>query len=206
VGATGIVLAGGRSARFGSDKLVAIYRGIPLVHHAVLRLGEVCAEVVVVIAPGAQEAPMPVGANARFVRDAREGEGPLAGLMSGLEDASTELAIVAGGDMPDLSTAVLLEMFRVASEAPVDAVALQDAGRFRPLPSLVRVAPAREAAHSLLHAGERSLRSLLQALRTAVVDEPTWTRLDPGRGTLRDVDEPADLASEHDSPGSEAGG
>ena len=79
---------------------------------------------------------LPIGATVRFVRDAREGEGPLAGLLRGLEAASTELALVAGGDMPDLSTAVLLEMLRVAGEAPVDAVALQDGDRFRPLPSL----------------------------------------------------------------------
>ena len=187
------MLAGGRSTRFGSDKLAAIHRGIPLLHHAVLRLGEVCAEVVVVIAPDGPEPSMPPGATVRFVRDVREGEGPLVGLLSGLEAASTELAFVAGGDMPDLSTAVLLEMLRVAGEARVDAVALADGDRFRPLPCLVRVAPARDAASALLEAGERSLRSLLQALRTAVIDEPTWTALDPSRGTLNDVDEPEDL-------------
>ncbi len=197
------MLAGGRSTRFGSDKLVAVHRGIPLLHHAVLRLGEVCTEVVVVIAPGTPVPTMPVGANARSVRDAEEGEGPLAGLLSGLESASTELALVAGGDMPDLSTAVLLEMFRVAGEAAIDAVALQDGDRFRPLPCVVRVTPARDAAHALLHTGERSLRSLLQALRTAVIDEPTWTALDPSRATLHDVDEPGDLASEDASPGPE---
>jgi molybdopterin-guanine dinucleotide biosynthesis protein A len=187
------VLAGGRSTRFGSDKLAAIHQGIPLLHHAVLRVAEVCAEVVVVIAPGSSEVAMPVGVNVRFVRDAREGEGPLAGLLRGLEGASTELAIVAGGDMPDLSTGVLLEMLRVADEASIDAVALQEGARFRPLPNLVRVAPAREEAHALLDAGERSLRSLLQTLRTAVIDEQTWTAVDPSRGTVRDIDEPADL-------------
>ena len=116
------------------------------------------------------------------------------GLVSGLEAASTELAFVAGGDMPDLSTAVLLEMLRVAGEAPVDAVAL--AGR-RPVPARSRAScgslPHGTPPRSLLGAGERSLRSLLQALRTAVIDEPTWTALDPGRGTLHDVDEPGDL-------------
>ncbi len=195
------MLAGGRSTRFGGDKLAAIYRGIPLLHHAVLRLGEVCAEVVVVIAPDAPEPTMPVGANARFVRDDREADGPLAGLLSGLVGASAELALVAGGDMPDLSTAVLLEMLRVAGEASVDAVALEDGDRFRPLPSLVRVAPARDAAHALLHEDERSLRSLLHALRVAVIDEPTWTALDPNRGTLHDVDEPGDLGSGQATPG-----
>lgn len=138
---------------------------------------------------------MPIGATTRFVRDTRDAEGPLAGLSRGLDAAAGDVAIVAGGDMPDISTAVLLEMLRVFGEAPVEAVALQDGDRFRPLPCLVRVGPAREAASSLLHAGERSLRSLLNALRVAVIDEPTWTSLDPARRTLFDVDEPDDLAS-----------
>jgi molybdenum cofactor guanylyltransferase len=187
------VLAGGRSTRFGSDKLTALYRGIPLLHHTVLRLGEVSAEVVIVIAPDAREPTIPVGVEARFVRDPREGEGPLVGLLAGLEAATTPLAIVAGGDMPDLSTGVLLEMLRIAGEASVDAVALQDGDQFRPLPSLVRVAPARDATRSLLRAGERSLRAVLMALRTAIIDEQTWISLDPGRRTLFDVDEPGDL-------------
>jgi molybdopterin-guanine dinucleotide biosynthesis protein A len=187
------VLAGGRSTRFGRDKLSAVYRGVPLLHHSVLRLEEVCAELVIVVAPDEPEPTIPVGVDARFVRDPREGEGPLVGLLAGLEVVVTPLAIVAGGDMPDLSTAVLLEMLRVVGEASVDAVALQDGDRFRPLPSLMRVAPARDAAHALLHGGERSLRSLLQALGTAVIDEPTWTTLDPSRGTLHDIDEPGDM-------------
>lgn len=200
------MLAGGRSVRFGNDKLAAIHRGIPLLYHAVLRMGEVCAEVVVVIAPDALEPTLPVGVNARFIRDKRDGDGPLAGLLSGLQAVSTELAVVAGGDMPDLSTAVLLEMLHVAGEEAVDAVALQDGDRFRPLPSLVRVIPARDAAHSLLHAGERSLRALLRSLRTSAIDEPTWTGLDPSRGTLNDVDEPGDLVTGRASPGPEVTG
>lgn len=164
-----------------------------MLQHAVLRLAEVCAEVVIVIAPDAPEPTIPVGVDARFVRDPREGEGPLVGLLAGLDAVATPLAIVAGGDMPDLSTGVLLEMLRVMEEASVDAVALQDGDRFRPLPSLVRVAPARDVARSLLHAAERSLRAVLLALRTAVIDEETWVGLDPGRRTLFDVDEPGDL-------------
>ena len=39
-------------------------------------------------------------------------------------------------------------------------------------------------------AGRRSLRDLLAAVTTVVVDEPTWTALDPERRTLIDVDEP----------------
>jgi molybdopterin-guanine dinucleotide biosynthesis protein A len=95
--------------------------------------------------------------------------------------------------MPSLSIPVLLEMLRVASEAPVDAVALREGDRVRPLPVVVRVDVARDVAHALLHDGERSLRRWLQAVRVAVVDEATWTALDPERGTVLDVDEPSDL-------------
>jgi molybdopterin-guanine dinucleotide biosynthesis protein A len=187
------VLAGGRSTRFGRDKLLEPYRGSPILHHVVLRLAEVCGDVVVVLAPDAPEPSTPLGAPVRFTRDAEEGEGPLAGTYSGLHAVRTDHALLAGGDMPDLRTAVLLEMLRVAEEAPVDVVALADGERFRPLPSILGVERARTVAHTLLHDGHRRLRDLLDAMRVAVIDEPTWHALDPERRTLFDVDEPADL-------------
>jgi molybdenum cofactor guanylyltransferase len=192
-GATGIVLAGGRSTRFGSDKLGVLVEGIPLLHHPILRLAEVCCEVLVVLAPDAEEPATPLGVPVRLVRDASEGQGPLAGVLAGLSEVGTDWALVAGGDMPTLQTSVLVEMLRVGAQAGVDAVVLQDGDRSRPLPLVLRSLPAREAAHALLHAGERRLGALPEALRTAAIDEPTWVGLDPQRATLRDVDEPLDL-------------
>lgn len=187
------MLAGGRSTRFGSDKLAAIVEGMPLLHHPVLRLAEVCREVLVVVAPGGVDPGLPLAAPARVVRDATEDQGPLAGVLAGLNETVTDWALVAGGDMPGLRTSVLLEMLRVAGESGADAVALQDGDRLRPLPLVVRSAPTREVAHALLHSGERRLRALPESLRTAVIDERTWVGLDPDRATLRDVDEPGDL-------------
>jgi molybdenum cofactor guanylyltransferase len=166
---------------------------MPLVHHAVLRLGEVCGQIVVVLAPDAAEPPMPPGVEVTFARDPAEGQGPLAGMHAGLIAARSDLALVAAGDMPELQTRVLLELLQVADEAPVDAVALQDGDRYRPLPCVVRRATATEAAHALLHAGNRALHDVLDALRTAVIDEATWVALDPERRTLLDVDVPSDL-------------
>lgn len=187
------MLAGGASTRFGRDKLAEPYRGSPLLHHAVLRVGEVCDDVVVVVAPGVAEPAMPLGVTVRIVRDPTTGEGPLAGLHEGLLAVRTERSLVAGGDMPDLQASVLLEMLRVANDASVDAVALEEGGRFRPLPCVVRSERAVDVAHTLLHSGRRALRDLLEALRVAVIDEPTWHALDPERRTLFDVDEPSDL-------------
>jgi len=187
------VLAGGRSTRFGSDKLKAEYRGQPLLHRAIGALAEVCGEVVVVLSPTGEEPAVPDGISVRFARDSNDGEGPLAGLYEGLLACRTELVVVAGGDMPELQPMVLSEMLRVARETAADAVALAEGDRVRPLPCVLRMLEAMDATHALLHLGGRRLRSMLEALHAVAIDEAVWTALDPERLTLIDVDEPGDL-------------
>lgn len=193
VSVSGVVLAGGRSSRFGRDKLAEGYRGIPLLYHAVVRLSEVCHEVIVVLAPDEDEPLMPSGTHVRFAHDEIGGEGPLAGVVAGLSAAVTQWVVLAGGDMPDLQPAVLGEMLRAAHETGAVAIALADGGEARPLPCVLTPRPAAEAARELLGTGGRRLKDLLAAVPLVVVDEPTWTELDPGKRTLFDVDEPADL-------------
>jgi molybdopterin-guanine dinucleotide biosynthesis protein A len=189
---SGIVLAGGRSTRFGADKLAAEVRGRPLLHQPIAVLAEVCDDIVVVLAPGDAGAGLPPGVT--VANDTTEGEGPLAGLHTGLMAAvRSDAVLVVGGDMPSLQPLVLREMVRVLDDAEADAVALADGDRLRPLPCCLRTWPAADMAHTLLHAGRRRLRDVLAALRTAVIDEATWTALDPERRTLVDVDEPRDL-------------
>jgi len=149
--------------------------------------------VIVVLALDALEPSMPLGASVEFARDAIEDEGPLRGLSAGLEVANAGWVVLAGGDMPDLQPPVLLEMLRAGVETGAVAVALSDGGRERPLPCVLRSVPVANAVDALLQAGRRSLRELLAAVATVVIDEPTWTVLDPERRTLIDVDEPADL-------------
>jgi molybdenum cofactor guanylyltransferase len=188
---TGLVLAGGRSTRFGGDKLAAVVDGTPLLHRPVLVLAEVCERVVVVLAPGV-EVPLPPGI--RATHDPTEGEGPLAGIHQGLLAAApSEAVLVAGGDMPDLQPEVLRVMMTVLEGDGMDAVALSDGERERPLPMALRARPAVEATHALLQRGSRALRDLLRALPLRVIDEPDWASLDPEHLTLRDVDTPSDL-------------
>jgi molybdopterin-guanine dinucleotide biosynthesis protein A len=191
--ATGIVLAGGRSRRFGRDKLAEQIDGRPLLHHAVLRLLEVCERVVVVVAADGDEPDLPSADGVFVVRDTSPDEGPLRGLAAGLDESEHALAIVVGGDMPDLQPDVLREMLRAARETGAGAVALSDGGEARPLPLVVATDRGRDAVAALLDAGERSLRQLLGAVNTVLVDEPSWTSLDPERRTLVDVDEPDDV-------------
>jgi molybdopterin-guanine dinucleotide biosynthesis protein A len=196
------VLAGGRSVRFGRDKLSAPYRGRPLLHHAVSALSGICEDVVVVLAPG-REPTDPVTGEAvlaglvrhrlRVALDPEEGHGPLMGLLVGLGVTTTEVALVVGGDMPRLVPAVLDDLLERLSIGCDDAVALDDGTGIRPLPAALRVGPARSAARRLLDAGERSLRALMGSLDALAVGRATWSAIDPAGLTLLDVDEAGDL-------------
>src|SRR6185295_17094217 len=102
-GVSVIVLAGGRSRRFGRDKLVEPLDGRPLVQHAIDAVRPIATEIIVVAAPGASPA---VPGDVRLVNDAVAFEGPLAGLIGGLAAARSPTVVLVGGDMPSLSAAV----------------------------------------------------------------------------------------------------
>ena len=201
LGVSVIVLAGGRSSRFGSPKLDAILDGRPLLDH-VVELGLALSDDVVVALPGPSapntnaDAPT-VPATVRTVRDPEAFGGPLVGLAAALAAVDREVAIVLGGDMPRLRVQLLEPMVIVlGSHADVDAVVLGHSGAPRPLPLVIRTSAARDAARTILDGtGEHSLRALLAALPSRTIDEAHWRALDPTGDALSDIDNPSDLAA-----------
>jgi molybdopterin-guanine dinucleotide biosynthesis protein A len=193
---TGIVLAGGASRRFGSDKLNADLDGRPLLRHAVDALARRAGSMVVAVQPGPPPGlgDPPPAVPVRFVEDPVPDGGPLVGLAAGLEATTTVTALVIGGDMPSVPASVLdLLLDRLGTGA--DAAILLDEGAPRPLPMAVRVAAARSAARLALGQGRRSLLAMLDELRTEAIPEVAWRSVDPAGDALRDVDRPADMGS-----------
>ena len=185
-----IVLAGGRSSRFGRDKLVEPIDGRQMLDHAIDAVGAVATEIVVV---GPRTGPSIARPEITAVRDELPFEGPLAGLAAGLHalDPAVERVLVVGGDMPTMVPAVLERL--IAALERREASVLADDDGPRPLPMATRRSVASPAADRLIASGERRLRALLQALDVDVVPPSTWRPLDPTGQTLRDVDVPDDL-------------
>jgi molybdopterin-guanine dinucleotide biosynthesis protein A len=190
---TAIVLAGGRSSRFGGPKLAAELDGATILEHTLRAVEAVVGEIVV--AAGAASQPESIAARPlRVVADDEPFAGPLAALEGALRVVTSELAIVVGGDMPGLVPAVLDAMVhRLTTNAEVDAVVLQDATHRQVLPLAIRVGPAGVAATDAMAAGDRSLARFLARLRSAELPAAEWRALDPSGRTLDDVDEPGDL-------------
>ena len=195
VAVSGIVLAGGRSSRFGSDKLEAYVDGERLLDRSVAALARVATEVVVVSEPSSvRAAPIRPGVPVHLVEDPEPFGGPLVGLLAGLEAAAEPLVLVVGGDMPSLRADVLrLLIARLVHDPDRSVVTLAARGRIVPLPMALRTGAATDVARRLIGDGERRLRGLAERLPAAVIDEAEWRPLDPDGDTLRDVDRPEDL-------------
>lgn len=117
----GAVLAGGASRRFGSDKALALYRGRPLIDHAIARLGEGADAIVVCGGERPGYAAVP---------DApASGLGPLGGLCGALRYARANgfaAVLTMPCDTPDLPIDLLRTL--VAAGRPAYLVDLPVAG------------------------------------------------------------------------------
>ncbi len=185
-----IVLAGGRSSRFGRDKLAEPIGGVPLLDHAIEAVRPFATEVLVVVSP---DADPPATPDVVMVRDAAPFEGPLAGLLAGLLIACEGAVLVVAGDMPELAPAVVESLLGELATPGVEAVVLEHDGRARPLPMAVERGAALAAATGLIAGGERRLGALPEALAATVIAEAAWRVLDPDGRSVRDIDTPADL-------------
>jgi molybdopterin-guanine dinucleotide biosynthesis protein A len=156
--ATGILLVGGASRRFGSPKALARVGDETLAERAWRLLGECCAARLAVgkLADGLP-LPFPI------VDDGTDVRAPLAGVVAGLRAAPTELCVVVPVDCPALTAEALRTLAAACHDAAVPQTGpLPGAYRRRVLPVLER----------RLAAGELKLRGALAELDVAVVDLP----------------------------------
>lgn len=138
-GVLGVVLAGGGSRRFGSDKGRAVLDGLTLRERAARTLDAVCDHVVVA---GPAPSPQPTGSSAvegagasgrwPAIADAEGARGPVAGIVAALGEAERrglEAVVVLACDLP-LVEAPTVEALVTAYRAgrPPRAVAPSRAG------------------------------------------------------------------------------
>jgi molybdopterin-guanine dinucleotide biosynthesis protein A len=126
----GLILAGGRSRRFGSDKRVEPFDGVPMAARAYSKLVSV-VDGTIYVATGARHERLPGLERAVAIVDVAPGRGPLSGLMAALLRSRDGVLVVAC-DVPNLRRSTLERIARAARSTP-RPVALRGPNGWEPL-------------------------------------------------------------------------
>ena len=191
-GVSAIVLAGGRSTRFGADKCRAPFAGTPVLQRVLDRVEDLRREGrvddVVVVGPWAPEGVHLELEPVRYL-------GPLGGLAHGLDTVDSDVVLVLAGDHPLLATALLeLLVDRALTTPEVDAVVPVGPDGPEPLVACYRRA-VRAVVQQQLDRDRRSLRGLLDELSVDRIGREVWSRVDRSGMSFLDVDTPEDLTA-----------
>ncbi|MFD1564698.1 molybdenum cofactor guanylyltransferase [Haloarchaeobius amylolyticus] len=171
---TGLVLAGGHSTRFGDqDKAVADLAGTPMIRRVVDRLEPIVDEIVVncrdeQVSP--IDAALEGGPDVSFAIDPVPDRGPMAGIMTGLREATGEYAVVVACDMPFVDPDFVDYLFDRAAGHDAAVPRLDDQW-FQTTQAVYRAAPMAAACERALERDERKIIEPLFDLDYIVVDE-----------------------------------
>ena len=182
---TAVILAGGRSSRMGTPKALLPFDGEPLIVHIVRKLQPMFADLVVVAAPGQQLPALPV----TLAHDDVAYQGPVGGILYGLQAARGDYAFVTSCDSAFLSPALI--EYVLSLKDGFDVVVPRWEDRFQPLMAVYskRVVPVLEAQ---LANGELRPVSLFAKVRTREVSEEEVRRVDPEGESFFNMNTPAD--------------
>ena len=174
-----IVLTGGTSNRFGSDKSEALINGKTLLEY----LTEGLSNLVIVGAVA--------GVEALYVREEPAGSGPVAGIGAGMNAVDTELVSIFATDMPFAPRVQPQLLKALVNDA---ALPMDCDGYLQPLAGVYRTEKLRAALESLGNLENRSVKELISKLnidRVPLVETEFLLDID----TKEDLAKAIDLAS-----------
>lgn len=190
-GLAGVILAGGRSRRMGTDKAALDWDGRPMLAVITETVRQRCEPVLVVASPESAAyqglAEGGTDQSLTWVTDEFPGAGPLGGLAAGLAAAAragASAAFVCATDMPLIEAALIDEMLRGFTDS-AQVLLARDEQRDHPMAALYRTELAGPVA-DLVAAGERRMLAVTEHFEThrVGVSRPTW---------LTNVNAPDDL-------------
>ncbi|MCJ7792227.1 MAG: molybdenum cofactor guanylyltransferase [Dehalococcoidia bacterium] len=186
---TSIILAGGKSLRFGQNKALQVIEGKSLIQWVVDRLAILSTEIIIATAHG-EAIPCSSAVRIKTVADIHPGKGPLGGIYSGLTASSSSRAIVVSCDTPFLSVSLLEYMTQTLGGSDI---ALPRIGEMvEPLCAVYSkncLAPIQE----LLEQDERQVRKLFNMVKVKYVEEDEINSFDPEHLSFFNINSQDDL-------------
>lgn len=180
---TGIILAGGKSSRMGSDKGLLQLNGKTFIEHVIDAMKPLVNNIIIVSDNTAHN---------KFgherIADVMKNAGPLAGLYTGLNHSKTEHNLVLSCDIPLISTSILKQLIETDYQN-YDVVQIESEGKTMPLIAVYKKY-CMHTCWELLQIGERRLRFAVSQLNTKSVPiDQKWSAQVKNVNTKEDLKE-----------------
>lgn len=183
---TGVVLAGGRSRRYGRNKALVSFDGVPLIERVVSILDQVFHQVI--LSANDPDAYRYLGLT--MVSDVYSGVGPLAGVHASLSAMTDPAGFFVACDMPFLNPMLIRHMARLSPEA--EAVVPRVGSNVEPLHAVYRQGCI-HAVEQAIQRGERGIVSFYSDIRIRYVEESEIRVFEPNLDAFVNVNRPDEL-------------
>ncbi len=159
---TGIILAGGKSSRMGTDKGLLELNGKSFIAH-IIDAVKPLVNTLIIVSDHTDHDQF----GFERIEDSIKDAGPLAGLYSGLNHSTTNYNLVVSCDMPLITTNTLETLVR-GHETKYEVTQLEYKGKTMPLTALYRK-DCELKIKALLDNGEKRMRYAVSQLETKTI-------------------------------------
>jgi molybdenum cofactor guanylyltransferase len=172
-GVTGVILAGGKSSRFGSNKAFAEVNGRQLIDRVIAVMGSIFEDMIII----ANEPDAYSSLGLPMYEDLIKGLGPIGGIYTGLEMMSSRFGFFVACDMPFLNEGLIRYMADVNNDEAIAVVPKID-WKMEPLHSLYSK-NCLPAIKGLIDSGNCMINKFFQAIPVRFIYEEEIRKYDP---------------------------
>lgn len=183
---TGVILAGGKSSRMGTDKGLMEFQGEKMISRTMKMFRGLFREIIIVT-----NLPLDyLDQDARIVTDIFPGKGPIGGIHTGLFFSSNEHAFFAACDMPFFNGEFIAYMLsRIGN---YDIVVPETEKGFQPLHA-VYSRKCLNRINTLIQENRLKVTGFYKSFRTLGISPEEIARFDPENRIFLNVNTPEDL-------------
>jgi len=185
-GVSGIILAGGKSSRYGKNKALVEIDGVPLIKRVMGVMETIFSTVVLITNTPKTYAFLEVP----MFEDRIKGLGPLGGIQTGLKVISKNAGFFVACDMPFLNSGLIRYLTSVRHG--FDVVVPTFSGKFEALHAIYTKNCLKEI-EKLINGGIYQTIQLFQSVNVRFVAEDEIRRFDPELSSFSNINKPEEL-------------
>lgn len=185
-GVSGVILAGGKSRRYGRNKALVHINGIPLIKRVLGVMENLFSSTVVITNTPDTYSFL----NLPMFQDRIKGLGPLGGIFTGLNVISEKAGFFVACDMPFLNPDLVRYLATVRQG--YDVVVPTFSGKFEALHALYTQNCLPEI-EEMIHAGVYQTIQLFRSVSVKYVEEQEIRRFDPELKSFSNINKPEEL-------------